>query len=87
MGILLWIIFGAIAGWIASVIMKTNYNQGTMMDILMGIVGAMVGGFLMGMIGQSGVTGFNLHSLFVAVVGAVVVIALSRIVSRKIWKA
>jgi uncharacterized membrane protein YeaQ/YmgE (transglycosylase-associated protein family) len=78
MGILLWIIFGAIAGWIASVIMKTNYNQGTMMDIVMGIVGAMVGGFLMGMIGQSGVTGFNIYSLFVAVVGAIAVIAIGR---------
>jgi uncharacterized membrane protein YeaQ/YmgE (transglycosylase-associated protein family) len=80
MGIIIWIIFGALAGWIASVIMKTDYSQGTMMDIIMGIVGAIVGGFIMGLFGQSGVTGFNLYSLIVAVIGAVVVIYLGRII-------
>jgi uncharacterized membrane protein YeaQ/YmgE (transglycosylase-associated protein family) len=78
MGIIYWIIFGAIAGWIASVIMKTNYNQGTMMDIILGIVGSVVGGFLMGLVGQSGVTGFNLYSLMVAVIGAMVLIFIGR---------
>lgn len=78
MGILLWIIFGALAGWISSVLTKTNNQQGTMMDIVLGIVGAIVGGFLMGMVGQSGVTGFNVYSLAVAVVGAVIVIYLGR---------
>jgi len=82
MGIILWIIFGAIAGWIASVIMKTDSNQGTMMDIFMGVVGAVVGGFLMGLVGQSGITGFNLYSLFVAVIGAVVVIYFGRMIRR-----
>ena len=76
MGILLWIIFGAIAGWIASMIMVTD--AGAMMDILMGIVGAVVGGFLMNILGQSGVTGFNLYSMIVAVIGAIVVIAIGR---------
>jgi len=76
MGILLWIIFGAIAGWIASMIMKTD--AGAMMDILMGIVGAVVGGFLMNILGQSGVTGFNLYSMIVAVIGAIVVICIGR---------
>ena len=71
MGILLWIIFGAIAGWIASVLMHTNSNQGTMTDIVLGIVGAIVGGFIMGLVGQSGVNGFNLYSMGVAVAGAV----------------
>jgi uncharacterized membrane protein YeaQ/YmgE (transglycosylase-associated protein family) len=47
MNILLWIIFGAIAGWIASIIMKTDGQQGTLTDIILGIVGAIVGGFLM----------------------------------------
>ncbi|MFH0864427.1 MAG: GlsB/YeaQ/YmgE family stress response membrane protein [Candidatus Gottesmanbacteria bacterium] len=74
MGIVLWIIFGALAGWIASIIMKTDSNQGTITDIIMGVVGAVVGGFLMGLVGQSGVTGFNIYSLVVAVIGAVVVI-------------
>ena len=55
MGIILWIIFGALAGWIASVIMKTDNSQGTMMDIIMGIVGSVVGGLLMNSVGQSGV--------------------------------
>jgi uncharacterized membrane protein YeaQ/YmgE (transglycosylase-associated protein family) len=82
MGILLWIIFGALAGWIASVIMKTNATQGTLMDIIMGIVGAVVGGFLMNLIGQSGVSGFNLYSLVVAVLGAIVVIAIGRALRR-----
>ncbi|HAP37375.1 hypothetical protein A2574_03275 [Candidatus Shapirobacteria bacterium RIFOXYD1_FULL_38_32] len=83
MGIILWIIFGALAGWIASVIMKTNYRQGTMADILMGILGSIVGGFLMGMVGKSGVDGFNLYSLLVAVIGAVVVIYVGRILRNR----
>lgn len=83
MGILLFIVFGALAGWIASVIMKTDSNQGTMMDIIMGVVGAVVGGFLMGMVGQSGVTGFNLNSLVVAVIGAVVVIYAGRMLKSR----
>jgi len=78
MGIILWIIFGAIAGWVASVIMKTNSNQGTVTDIVLGIVGAVVGGFLMGSLGQSGITGFNLNSLIVAVIGSAIVIYLGR---------
>ncbi|OGG34742.1 hypothetical protein A2363_03220 [Candidatus Gottesmanbacteria bacterium RIFOXYB1_FULL_47_11] len=83
MGILLWILFGALAGWIASVLMKTNYSQGTVMDIVLGVVGAIVGGFLMGMVGQPGVTGFNLYSMIVAVIGAVVVIYLGRALRRR----
>lgn len=78
MGIILWIIFGALAGWAASVIMKTDYKQGTLMDIVMGVIGAVVGGFLMGLVGEPGVTGFNLYSLVVAVLGAVVLISLGR---------
>jgi len=83
MGIILWIIFGALAGWMASVIMKTNYSQGTMMDIIMGILGSIVGGFLMGMVGQSGVDGFNLYSFVVAVIGAVVIIYVGRILRNR----
>jgi uncharacterized membrane protein YeaQ/YmgE (transglycosylase-associated protein family) len=83
MGIVLWIIFGALAGWIASVIMKTNYNQGTVMDIIMGIIGSIVGGFLMGLVGQSGVTGFNFYSLVVAVIGAIFVIYIGRMLRKR----
>ena len=78
MGIILWIIFGALAGWIASVVIKTDNSQGTVMDIIMGIVGAVVGGFLMGLVGASGVDGFNLYSLMVAVIGAMAVIFIGR---------
>jgi uncharacterized membrane protein YeaQ/YmgE (transglycosylase-associated protein family) len=79
MNILLWILFGAIAGWIASVVMRTNASQGIFMDILLGIVGGVLGGFLMSILGQPGVTGFNLYSLLVAVVGAIVLIWLGRL--------
>lgn len=79
MNILLWILFGALAGWIASVIMRTNASQGIFMDILLGIIGGVLGGFLMSLLGQPGVTGFNLYSLLVAVVGAVVLIWLGRV--------
>lgn len=78
MGIILWIIFGAVAGWLASMFMGTDSSHGTLTDIIMGIIGSIVGGFLMNMVGQSGVTGFNLYSLLVAVVGAVVVIYVAR---------
>ncbi len=84
MGLILWIIFGAIAGWIASVVMKADVNQGMMGDIIMGIIGAVVGGFLMSFFGQPGVTGFNLYSLVVAILGASVVIYLGRIFRRTI---
>jgi uncharacterized membrane protein YeaQ/YmgE (transglycosylase-associated protein family) len=80
MGIILWVIFGAISGWVASVIMRTDANQGMLMDILLGIVGAVVGGFVMNLFGQAGVTGFNLYSLVVSVVGAILVIAIGRMV-------
>ncbi len=82
MGIILWIIFGALAGWIASVIMKTDMRQGTLADIILGVVGAVIGGYIMEFFGQSGVTGFNLYSLMVAVVGAVVLIAIGRMIYR-----
>lgn len=83
MGIILWVIFGALAGWISSVIMKTDSGQGTVSDIVMGIVGAVVGGFIMNLLGQSGVTGFNLYSFVVAVIGAIVVIYFGRMLRGK----
>jgi len=76
MGIILWIIFGALAGWIASAIMGSG--EGLVMDIVIGIVGAIVGGWLMSFFGKTGVTGFNLYSLLVAILGAIVLIAIVR---------
>jgi len=79
--ILLWIILGALAGWIASVIMGTR-GQGVLVDIVLGIVGAFLGGWLFNQFGAQGVTGFNLPSLLVAIVGAIVIIAIARLFRR-----
>lgn len=83
MGIVLWIVFGALAGWIASMIMKTDSGQGTVSDIIMGIIGAVVGGFVMNLLGQSGVTGFNVYSLGIAVLGAIIVIYIGRMARNR----
>jgi uncharacterized membrane protein YeaQ/YmgE (transglycosylase-associated protein family) len=82
MNILLWIIFGALAGWIASLIVKTNKSQGFLADLVIGIVGAFIGGFIFSFIGNAGITGFNFYSLFVAVIGAVVLLAATKAVRR-----
>lgn len=83
MNFLIWIIFGAIAGWIASIIAGTDAQQGAIGNIIVGIIGAFIGGFLMNSFGQPGVTGFNLYSTFVAVLGAVVLLWLSRMFSNR----
>ena len=83
MGILLWIVLGGLAGWIASMVMKSNANQGVIGDVVLGIVGAIAGGFLMSLFNQPGVTGFNLYSLVVAVIGAIVVIYVGRMIFSK----
>ena len=82
MGLLSFLIVGLIAGWLASLIMKTNATQGMIMDIVLGVVGAFVGGFLMNMLGYGGVSGFNLYSIAVATLGAVVLIWLGRMLNR-----
>lgn len=82
MGILAWIIFGALAGWLASIVMGSNARQGLVGDILLGVVGAVVGGFLMNLLGAPGTTGFNIYSLLVAIGGAIVLIAIGRAVYR-----
>jgi uncharacterized membrane protein YeaQ/YmgE (transglycosylase-associated protein family) len=83
MNFILWIIFGAIAGWIASIIMGRNAQMGAIANIVVGIVGALIGGFLMNNVfGAPGVTGFNLTSLVVAVVGAVILLFLVGLVRR-----
>ncbi len=78
MGIILWIVFGALVGWIASLIMNTDSQQGTLLNIVIGIVGAFIGGELMNFFGGTAVTGFNVYSFFVALFGAVVLISLSK---------
>ncbi len=79
---LLWILMGGLAGWLASAVMGTRAQQGTLMDIAIGILGAFVGGFLFNLIGSAGVTGFNVWSLFVAFIGAVVLLGLGRMLRQ-----
>lgn len=78
MGIILWIVFGALVGWIASMIMKTDAKQGPMMNIIVGILGAILGGWLMSFFGNTGVTGFNIPSFLVALLGSIVLLAIFR---------
>jgi uncharacterized membrane protein YeaQ/YmgE (transglycosylase-associated protein family) len=80
MGIILWIVFGALVGWIASIIIKTDAQQGMVLNIVVGIFGAVIGGWLMSFLGESSVTGFNLYSFGVALIGAIVLIALFKAV-------
>ncbi len=78
MGILSWIVFGAIAGWIASAVMGTN--ESLLLDIVLGIVGASLGGWIMSFLGKGGVSGFNVYSIIVAVIGAIALIAIVKAV-------
>jgi uncharacterized membrane protein YeaQ/YmgE (transglycosylase-associated protein family) len=73
MSILSWILLGLIAGFIGSKIVDSQ-GQGLWLDLVLGIVGAIVGGFLFSVFGASGITGFNIYSLIVAVIGAVIVL-------------
>lgn len=82
MGILSWIIVGALAGWIAGLIMKGS-GSGFFMNILIGIIGAFIGGFIMNLAGGIGITGFNVWSLLVSIVGAIVLLAIVGAVRRR----
>ena len=83
MGILSWIVLGGIAGWLASIIMKRNDQMGCITNIIAGIVGAAVGGWVFSLFGGQGVTGFNLQSLLVAFIGAVIVLAVVNLIFRR----
>lgn len=80
MNILVWIIFGGISGWIASIFMGTNASQGFIGNVITGILGAIIGGFLMTHFCKVGVTGFNVYSFVVAVIGAIVLIGIARLI-------
>jgi uncharacterized membrane protein YeaQ/YmgE (transglycosylase-associated protein family) len=80
--ILGWIILGLISGFIASKIVNRT-GEGFFLDIILGIVGAIVGGFLFTAVGASGVTGFNLYSMVVAVIGAIVVLVIYHALFRR----
>jgi uncharacterized membrane protein YeaQ/YmgE (transglycosylase-associated protein family) len=73
MSIIAWLVLGLIAGFIASKIVNKT-GEGLVLDIVLGIVGAVVGGFLFSLVGAAPVTGFNIYSVIVAVIGAIVVL-------------
>jgi uncharacterized membrane protein YeaQ/YmgE (transglycosylase-associated protein family) len=81
MNILVWIIFGALAGWVAHLL--TGRGGGLIFNIIVGIVGAFIGGFIMSILGGGGVTGFNLYSFFVAVLGAVVLLVVLGFIKKR----
>lgn len=80
MGIIIWIVFGGLVGWAASFVMGSG--GGIVRDIIVGILGAVIGGFIMSFFGQGGVAGFNIYSFLVALLGACVLIAIVRAIQR-----
>ena len=81
MSIIAWIVLGLIAGFIGSKVVNKQ-GEGLVVDVVLGIVGAVIGGYLFNLFGASGVTGLNLYSMFVAVVGSVIVLVLYHAVRR-----
>ena len=79
MDIIIWIVVGALAGWIASMIMKTDASMGALANIIVGILGAVIGNLLLPVFGISGTTGFSLWSFVVAVLGAIVLLFIVRL--------
>lgn len=86
MGFFAWVILGGFAGWFASLITGLGKQMGCLLNIVAGIVGAVAGGFIFTQLGQKGITGFNWWSLLVAFVGAVVVLALIRLITSLVKK-
>jgi len=82
MSIIAWIILGLISGFIASKIVNKT-GEGFVLDVFLGVVGALAGGFLFHLVGATGVTGFNIWSMFVAVIGAIVVLGIKHAIMGK----
>jgi uncharacterized membrane protein YeaQ/YmgE (transglycosylase-associated protein family) len=78
LNIILWIIFGALAGWIASIIMHTNAEQGGLANVAVGIVGALIGGWLARVLFGITVSAFSIAGLIIAIIGAVILLAILR---------
>ena len=82
MSVIAWIVLGLIAGFVASKVINKQ-GEGLVMDIVLGVVGAVVGGWLFRLVGMSGVTGLNVYSLVVAVIGAVVFLLIYHLLVRR----
>lgn len=83
MNIILWLLFGALAGWIASKIMKRDSSMGAIANIIVGIIGAGIGGWIASFLGFGGVNGFNIWSLLIAIGGACLVLLITGALFRK----
>ena len=83
MGILAWIVIGIIAGFLAKSVVPGEAPGGVLGDLVVGVVGALIGGWLFTAFGSAGVTGFNLWSLLVAFVGGVVLLLIVRLFTRR----
>lgn len=82
MGFLTWIVFGALAGWIASMITGNNKQMGLISNVIVGVVGASIGGFVFNNFGKTGVEGFDLPSLLVAIIGSVILLFLLNLFTK-----
>lgn len=82
MGILSWLVMGALAGWVASILMKKKRSMGLIANIVVGIAGAFIGGFVMEFFNKGGITGFNFTSFLIAVLGAVILLAVVNLVTK-----
>ena len=84
MGLFSWILVGAIAGWLANVITGNRENdRGCCLNTIIGMVGGVVGGAVFNFLGGAGITGFNIYSIIVAAIGAIIVLALARVIVRR----
>lgn len=83
MGPIGWIVLGGLAGWIASKFVGVDKDQGIIGNIIVGIIGALLGGWVFNLVGGSGVSGFNIWSFFVALVGAVIVLFIWKAIRQK----
>jgi uncharacterized membrane protein YeaQ/YmgE (transglycosylase-associated protein family) len=82
MSLIAWVIVGLIAGWLASMIVNRR-GEGAILDILLGVVGSFLGGYLFRYFGHEGVTGINVHSILVAAVGAILLLVIYHAVFRR----
>jgi len=82
MSIIVWIILGLVSGFVASKIVNKT-GEGVLLDIVLGVIGAVVGGWLFSMFGMGGVTGLNVYSFVVAIIGAVIVLLIYHLVFRR----
>jgi len=83
MGIIAWIVFGLLAGWVAKMLVPGRDPQGCIITMVIGVLGAVIGGFIGSWLGFGAVTGFNLKSFLIAVIGAVLLLALYHLLRRR----